>query len=109
MPAASPAALKAMSRTIRRWALHHRSDKSLQDLAAMYNPYIRGWINYCGHFYWTQLCSTLTRIDAYVIRWARKKFKRSRRTTKRAREWLVCVRRANPTLFVHWRLCYGNG
>ena len=33
MPAASPAALKAMSRTIRRWALHHRSDKSLQDLA----------------------------------------------------------------------------
>jgi hypothetical protein len=26
-----------MSRTIRRWALHHRSDKSLQELAAMYN------------------------------------------------------------------------
>src|SRR4051794_32654986 len=23
--------------------LHHRSDKSLQDLAAMYNPCIRGW------------------------------------------------------------------
>jgi len=41
MPAASPTALKAMSRTIRRWALHHRSDKSLQDLAAMYNPYSR--------------------------------------------------------------------
>jgi hypothetical protein len=34
-PAASPAALKAMSRTIRRWALHHRSDKSLQDLLAV--------------------------------------------------------------------------
>jgi RNA-directed DNA polymerase len=33
MPAASPAALKFMSRTIRRWALHHRSDKSLQELA----------------------------------------------------------------------------
>ena len=55
MPAASPAALKAMSRTIRRWALHHRSDKSLQDLAAMYNPFIRGWINYYGYFYHTQL------------------------------------------------------
>jgi hypothetical protein len=24
---------------------HHRSDKSLQDLAEMYNPCIRGWIN----------------------------------------------------------------
>ena len=36
-PAASPTALKAISRTIRRWTLHHRSDKSLQDLAEMYN------------------------------------------------------------------------
>ena len=51
MPAASPKALTSISRTIRRWTLHHRSDKSLQDLAEMYNPYIRGWINYYGHFY----------------------------------------------------------
>jgi RNA-directed DNA polymerase len=48
MPAASPASLKAMSRTIRHWAVHHRSDKSLQDLAVMYNPCIRGWVNYYG-------------------------------------------------------------
>jgi hypothetical protein len=27
-----------LSREIRRWAFHHRSDKSLQDLAAIYNP-----------------------------------------------------------------------
>ena len=44
-PAASPTALKRISRTVRRWALHHRSDKSLTELAAMYNPCIRGWIN----------------------------------------------------------------
>jgi len=109
MPAASPAALKAMSRTIRRWALHHRSDKSLQDLAAMYNPCIRGWINYYGHFYRTQLRSTLKRIDAYVIRWSRRKFKRMRRQTKGARDWFDRLRHANPTLFAHWPLCYGNG
>jgi hypothetical protein len=48
MPAASPKALAAISRTIRRWTLHQRSDKSLQDLANMYNPYIGGWINYYG-------------------------------------------------------------
>ena len=30
MPAASPKALKAISRKIRRWTLHHHSDKSLQ-------------------------------------------------------------------------------
>src|SRR5258708_15733175 len=42
MPAASPKALKAISRTIRRWTLHHRSDKALQDLAKMYNPCLQG-------------------------------------------------------------------
>jgi RNA-directed DNA polymerase len=40
LPAASPKALTAISRTVRRWALHHRSDNSLQDLAEMYNPCI---------------------------------------------------------------------
>ena len=48
----------------------------------MYNPCIRGWINYYSRFYNTQLRPTLTRIDPYVIRWARRKFKRvSPRTT----------------------------
>jgi RNA-directed DNA polymerase len=108
-PAASPTALKAISRTIRRWALHHRSDKSLQDLAEMYNPCIRGWINYYSHFTREQLRPTLKRIDAYVIRWARRKFKRLRHQTKGAREWFERLCRDNPTLFAHWSLCYGNG
>jgi group II intron reverse transcriptase/maturase len=109
LPAISPRAQTAISRTIRRWALHHRSDMSLQDLAVKYNPYIRGWINYYGHFYRTRLGPTLKRIDAFIIRWARRKFKRLRCMTKGARDWFERVRRLNPTLFAHWRLCYGNG
>jgi RNA-directed DNA polymerase len=101
--------LTSISRTVRRWALHHRSDKSLEDLAEMYNPCIRGWINYYSHFYKTQLRPTLKRIDLYVIRWARRKFKRLRRKTKGARDWFDRLRRANPTLFAHRRLCHGNG
>ena len=109
LPAASPKALKRIKRTIRGWALHHRSDKSLTELAAMYNPYIRGWINYYSHFYKTQLRPTLTRIDAYVIRWARRKFKRMRHRTKGGRDWFDRFRRENPHLFAHWVLCHGNG
>src|SRR5436309_15765197 len=86
MPAASPKALTSISRTIRRWTLHHHSDKSLQDLAETYNTYIQGWINYYGNFYRTQLRPTLKRIDLYVVRWARRKFKRLRRKTKGGRE-----------------------
>ncbi|MGA8755337.1 MAG: group II intron maturase-specific domain-containing protein, partial [Stellaceae bacterium] len=80
-----------------------------QDLAEMYNPCIRGWINYYSHFYKTQLRPTLKRIDLYVIRWARRKFKRLRRKTKGARDWFDRLRRVNPTLFAHWQLCHGNG
>ena len=75
----------------------------------MYNPCIRGWITYYSHFNRTQLRPTLKRIDAYVIRWARRKYKRLRSQTKGARDWFVRLRRANPTLFAHWSLCHGNG
>ena len=109
MPAASPKALTRISREVRRWRLHLRSDKSLNELAAIYNPTIRGWIAYYSHFYRTQLRPTLKRIDAYVIRWARRKYKRMVHQTKGARDWFDRLRRANPALFAHWPLCHGNG
>ena len=107
--AASPKALTRIRRTVRRRALHHRNDKSLPELATMYNPSIRGWITYYSHFYKTRLRPTLKRIDAYVIRWARRKFKRMRHQTKGARDWFDRLHRANPQLFAHWPLCHGNG
>jgi group II intron reverse transcriptase/maturase len=108
-PAASPKALTRISREVRSWTLHKRSDKSLSELAEEYNPCIRGWINYYSHFYRTQLRPTLIRIDAYVIRWARRKFKGMRHQSKGVREWLERHRRATPKLFAHWTLCHGNG
>ena len=108
-PAASPKALTRISRTVLRWALHNRNDRSLTELATMYNPSILGWITYYSHFYPTQLRPTLKRIDAYVIRWARRKFKRMVHQTKGARDWFDRLRRSNPNLFAHWPLCHGNG
>jgi RNA-directed DNA polymerase len=107
-PAASPKALKAIRQTFRRWELHRRSDKDLGDLARMFNPYIQGWINYYSHFYRSVLCRTLLRIDAYLIRWGRNKYKRLRSRTAGARDWFARVVRAKPCLFAHWRLLYVN-
>ena len=66
LPAASPKALKAIRQTIRRWAFHHRSDKSLDDLARMFNLYIQGWINYYSHFYKSAMHDSLRRIDFHL-------------------------------------------
>ncbi len=45
-PAVSDEAGKAMRREIRHWRLHLRSDKTLGDLARMFNGVVQGWINY---------------------------------------------------------------
>ncbi len=50
-PAVSNQAATKMRREMRRWRLHLRSDKALDDLAHMWNPVLRGWINYYGRFY----------------------------------------------------------
>lgn len=109
LPAASPEALKAIRQAVRRWSFQTRSDKALDDLARMFNPYIRGWINYYSHFYKSALYPTLRRIDAFIIRWARRKFKRLRQRPRGARNWLARVIRSSPGLFAHWSLLYGQG
>jgi hypothetical protein len=109
LPAVSPKALKAMGQTLRQWRLHHRSDKSLQDLARLHNSHIRGWINYYRHFYGSALHPILHRVDAYLVRWACRKFKRLRRRPRWAQQWLVRVRRTDPDLFAHWRFAYDDG
>lgn len=103
-PAVSNDAAKAIRWEIRRWRLHLRSDKSLSDLARAINPIVRGWINYYGRFYKSMLYPTLKRINEYLIRWARRKYKRLRAHDTRAREWLHTVARREPNLFAHWQL-----
>lgn len=44
-----------MSREIRSWRIPRRSDKSLRDLALMFNRVVQGWINYFGRFYKSML------------------------------------------------------
>jgi RNA-directed DNA polymerase len=108
-PAASEQALKAIRQTVRSWSLHERSDKSLDDLARMFNCYIRGWINYYGRFYKSALYPTLRHIDQTLARWAHRKFKSLQRHRRRARHWLDRVARRQPRLFAHWGLLQGRG
>ena len=101
LPAISKDALKAKGRTVRRWRIHLRTTCNLADLAEWMNPVIRGWMNYYGTFYRTEMYALLRRIDTYLMRWARRKFKRLR-AFKRFRSWWHGLMRREPDLFVHW-------
>ena len=65
---------------------------------------VRGWINYYGRFYPTELAKSLRRIDEYLVRWAMRKYKRLQGRRKRAWEFLADVFTREPELFAHWRL-----
>jgi len=103
LPAVSTDAVKAMSREIRSWHLARRSDKTLDDLARMFNSIVQGWINYYGRFYKSELLYLLRRLNRHLARWACRKFKRLRRRERRAMAWLAEVARRAPRLFAHWR------
>ena len=50
IPAISNKAAKSIRDIMRQWQIHRRTDTSLDDLAKMSNPVLRGWINYYGSF-----------------------------------------------------------
>jgi group II intron reverse transcriptase/maturase len=103
-PAISNKATKSICDTMRRWKLHRRSDKSLDELAQRINPVLRGWINYYGHFHKSALYRTFQHLNNILVRWASRKYKRLRRYYRRARQWLQVVMHRQKTLFAHWQL-----
>ena len=102
MPGVSPKALKHIRLVIRRMGLHRRTDRSLQEIAEMLNPVMRGWLNYFRHFYKSSLYPLLYHVNRILMRWAMRKYKRLRRRIKRAAYWLEHVKKNSPTLFAHW-------
>lgn len=103
-PAVSPKAAKAMRAEIRRWHLHWRNDLSLEDLVATINPIMMGWIQYYGIFNKSVLAVALRTIDVFLMRWARRKFKRLKERWKRAWDWLHSLRARQPNLIPTWSL-----
>jgi RNA-directed DNA polymerase len=39
---------KAMRQTTRKWNFRNRTELSLLDISRMYNPILRGWLEYYG-------------------------------------------------------------
>ena len=104
LPAVSKEAMKAMGAEIRSWHWAKRSDKSLSDLALMFNSKVQGWINYYGRFYRSRLLYFLRRLNRHLMRWACRKYKRLKRRERRAMAWLAAIAQRSPRLFAHWRL-----
>jgi len=81
--------------------LHRRTSQTLNDLAADINPKVGGWLAYFTVFYSTAVIPLCERIDRHLMRWAKRKYKRLKKSNRKAREWLKRVRSQDPNLFAH--------
>ena len=104
IPAMSTKAKKAKGQQIRAWHLNRRCGTDLSGLAEGINPQVRGWINYYGAFYRSELYFLARRIDEHLVVWATQKFKRLRGKPSRAWDWLAAQRQRDPKLFAHWQI-----
>ena len=102
-PAISNKAAKSIRETMRQWQIHRHTDTSLDDLAKMANPALRGWINYYGSFNKSALYLVLQHLNSILVRWATRKYKRLRGHHHPAWHWLQSIMRRQPLLFAHWR------
>lgn len=93
--------VKAIRTEIRSWTLHLRSGKRIEDLSRMFNPIIRGWLQYYGSFYRPVLYPPMRQLDRSLARWADRKYKKLRRHLRRATHWVARISRRDPKLWAH--------
>ena len=108
-PAVSDKAGKTIRAEIRSWKLHLRSDKAIEDLSRMFNPIIRGWLQYYGRYYRSALYPLMRQLDRSLARWAYRKYKKLRGHLRRATHWIARISRRVSKLFAHWQMGVRRG
>ncbi len=101
-PALSKKAVTKISDEIRRWHLHRRTAESIDDLAKMLNPKLRGWFNYYGRFNPSALRPIERHVGQSLVRWACRKYKKLRGHRTQAWKWLLRLIERQPTLLALW-------
>ncbi|MCX4555522.1 group II intron reverse transcriptase/maturase [Streptomyces phaeochromogenes] len=101
-PAVSRDALKRLGEEVRSWRLHRRVNLTVEELAQRINPIVAGWMQYYGRFYRSAMYPLLMRINAYLVRWLRNKYRRFRAMRKAITAFQRAAKR-RPGMFAQWR------
>jgi len=95
-----------ITQELRKLEFHNKTQRSIQDLAILLNPKIRGWINYYGKINRSCLKPVFYYLHHRLIKWILNKYKRFKRSKVKAVKWLRWVCNSFPNLFYHWTLGY---
>lgn len=103
LPAIAEKAKKEIRKEVRGWKLQLKVNKDLWDISNMFNKQIQGWINYYTHFYKSEMYGVLRYINACLVKWVRRKYKK-RKHRRRAEHWLGSIALRDRKLFAQWKL-----
>ena len=70
----------------------------------MFNPILRGWLQYYGRYYRSDANQAMRPLDKALARGASQKYKRLRRRPRRAVQWIARICRRHPAPFAHWQM-----
>lgn len=104
LPAISNKAKKKIKKNIRAWKLHRRTEKTLEELADKINPIVRGWIQYYGKFYKTEMNIFIRNIENYLLRWIMAKYKNFRNKVRHSWKFMSKIKKKFPNMFYHWTI-----
>jgi RNA-directed DNA polymerase len=102
-PAASRKAQKKMNDKVKKLKIHLMSGQTLEEVAQLLNPMLRGWINYFSKFRRSELYHFMFGLTKRLLKWVRKKHKRFRTSESKALAWLRSEAQRSPDLFAHWK------
>lgn len=91
---------------IRDTNLHKWTAGTLEDIAAMLNPKIRGWMQYYEKFKRKSLTKVFHRLHNRLVKWILNKYKRFKGSRKRGFDYLKKIHKHYPYLFYHWQVGY---
>jgi len=103
LPAVSPTAIKTMQRGTRERNIRNRADLSLEEISQLYNPVLRGWLQYYGGFYPSEMDPVLRHFNKTLVAWAMRKYKKLRGHKTRAAKFMEGIAETRPHLFIHWQ------
>ncbi len=76
----------------------------MKELANKLNPVVRGWIEYYGAFFQSELLFLVRHLDRLIYRWVIRKYKKQGSNFKKADNWVRRIKSVKPNYFVHWGL-----
>ena len=103
-PQVSATSLKAMRQRIRELNLRKRTHIRLADIAREINPILQGWLNYYGRYTPTAMYPLWKYVNATLVAWAMRKYKRYARRKIQASQMIGAIANKRRRLFVHWHL-----